>query len=101
MSKDQIVSLMLLVIFLFLNFSIMKSWSRGITPVAVSEEIQEANGGEEETDCQSFHLDFIYTTNTGSESTQTLKITNRNYHALHDTKGTFFVPNFYSPPDYI
>lgn len=100
MSKVQIVSTSLLLIFLSLNFSIMNSWSKGVL-IAVTEEIKEANGCEEETDRHTFHLDFILTTNSDIESIQIFKNTNCNYISLHDFRGNFFVPDLYSPPDYI
>lgn len=101
MTKGQFVSSCLLIIFLFLNFSIVKSWSKGIVPVAVTEEIKEANGGEEENDRQTFNLDIILDANADKIGTITLEFTNQNYETLYDYRGTYFTPDFYSPPEFI
>ena len=101
MSKGQILSSCLLVIFLFLNFCLLKSWSEGVIPIAVTEEIKESAGGEEEMNTKSFTFDIVLTDESGINFTNSKKITNKNYITFQDFKGTFFVPDSYSPPDLV
>ena len=79
----------------------MKSWSKGIIPVAVTEEIKETSGSEEETDRHSFNYDIVLTSDDDLSFLKTDRITNKNYKTLHDFKGIYFVPDFYSPPDLV
>jgi len=101
MSKGQLLSSSLLIIFLFLNFSVMKSWSEGFILIAVTEEIEETTGSEEELERKSCSFDIILSDESSVDLLNIEKITNKNYTSFHDFKGTFFVPDFYSPPDYI
>lgn len=77
----------------------MKSWGKGILPVAITEEIKESSGGEEEVDRKSFSLDIIFTSDSEINLKSNKNITNKNYISFQDFKGTFFVPDSYSPPD--